>query len=374
MANVTVNFAIVRGTASLSAGSATTNNSGFATITANLTNLSANVQVSACVAPNNAPCQTFTLFAWPPSLWTLETVSGSSQVLLTGQAFQPLVMRVTDGSAAANPVMGVNVSFATTLARVSENGMPVLLGSSQVPVATDQNGLASIVPSAGNVGPCDVFITVSAGQSTAQLQMESLAAIVTGSTNGPAKAPSARPAPNFASNFGSNFGSNSGSQTPAPQGALEVSFAVPEVAPLDEPVASAGRCSSARQDTASSTDASSGATGNFGNGNAVSCEATPELPKVEAPRLPVKPSTEPPAKPPADSTQRDNGGGAAGQPAEAPAAEVPSSGNSSANPPSANDPASDNPAASRLLEDRRSCRFAQSEDGIFFGTTLGSPP
>ncbi|MGA9801928.1 MAG: IPT/TIG domain-containing protein, partial [Terriglobales bacterium] len=190
MANVTVNFAIVRGTASLSAGSATTNNSGFATITANLTNLSANVQVSACVAPNNAPCQTFTLFAWPPSLWTVETVSGSSQVLLTGQAFQPLVMRVTDGSAAANPVMGVNVSFATTLARVSENGMPVLLGSSQVPVATDQNGLAAIVPSAGNVGPCDVFITVSAGQSTAQLQMESLAAIVTGSTNGPAKAPS----------------------------------------------------------------------------------------------------------------------------------------------------------------------------------------
>ena len=217
MANVTVNFAIVRGTASLSAGSATTNNSGFATIAANLTNLSANVQVSACVAPNNAPCQTFTLFAWPPSLWTLETVSGSSQVLLTGQAFQPLVMRVTDGSAAANPVMGVNVSFATTLARVSENGMPVLLGSSQVPVATDQNGRASIVPSAGNVGPCDVFITVSAGQSTAQLQMESLAAIVTGSTNGPAKAPSGRRDPYFAPNFAPKFGSNSGSQTSPPR-------------------------------------------------------------------------------------------------------------------------------------------------------------
>ncbi len=72
----------------------------------------------------------------PPSLWTLETVSGSSQVVPTGQAFQPLVMRVTDGSAAANPVMGVNVTFATTLARVSENGMPVLLGSSQAQVVT----------------------------------------------------------------------------------------------------------------------------------------------------------------------------------------------------------------------------------------------
>jgi len=243
--------------------------------------------------------------------------------------------------------------------------MPVLLGSSQAQVMTDQNGLASIVPSAGNVGPCDVFVTVSAGQSTAQLQMESLAAIVTGSTNGPAQAPSALPAPYFAP--------NSGSQTPASQGAPEVLFAVPEVAPLDEPVASPGPCSSARQDTASSTDSSSGATGNLGDGNAVSCEATPELPKVEAPRLPVKPSTEPPAKPPADSTQRDNGGGAAGQPGGAPSADAPASSNSSANPPSANIPSSDSPG-SRLLEDRRSCRFAQSEDGTFFGTALGSPP
>ena len=142
-ASVTINFAITKGTASLSAGSATTNGSGFATITAQLTNQNADVQVSACVAPNNAPCQTFTLFSTPASLWTLETVSGSPQVVPTGQPFQPLVMRVTDGSVASNPVMGVNVTFETTLARVSPdqggqqdgdsnvggNGMPVLLGS-----------------------------------------------------------------------------------------------------------------------------------------------------------------------------------------------------------------------------------------------------
>jgi len=246
MANVSVNFAIARGTASLSAGSATTNVSGFATITANLTSLSANVQVSACVAPNNAPCQTFTLFSTPTSLWTLETVSGSSQVLLTGQSFQPLVMRVTDGSAAANPVMGVNVTFETTLARVSPDqggqqdgdpvvggdGMPVLLGSSQAQVVSTQDGLASIVPSAGNVGPCDVFITVSAGQSTTQLQMESLAAIVTGPTNSPAKAPSARPDPYFVPNFAPNFGS----QTSAPQSVPEMLFAVPQGIASNDPV------------------------------------------------------------------------------------------------------------------------------------------
>src|SRR5260370_1634042 len=76
--------------------------------------------------------------------------------------------------------MGVNISLKTTLARGPENGMPVILGSSQAQVVSAQDGLASIVPSEGSVGPCEVFITVSAGQSTAQFQMESVAAIVSG--------------------------------------------------------------------------------------------------------------------------------------------------------------------------------------------------
>jgi len=192
LANITVNFVLTRGTATLSAGSATTNSSGLATITASFTNLSSNVQVSACVAPNNSPCQSFTLFSTSPSLWTLEAVSGSSQAVLSGQAFQALVMRVTDGSSADDPVMGVDVTFATTLTQLSsgQGGPPVLLGSSQAEVATDQNGLASIVPSTENVGPCAVFITVSAGQSTAQLQMASLAAIV---PTQPKRAPTKRP-------------------------------------------------------------------------------------------------------------------------------------------------------------------------------------
>jgi hypothetical protein len=91
-ANVAVNFVVTLGTVALSSASATTNGSGSATVTAQLTNQNANVQVSACVAPNNAPCRTFTLFSTPPSLWTLETVSGSLQFVPTGQAFQPLVV------------------------------------------------------------------------------------------------------------------------------------------------------------------------------------------------------------------------------------------------------------------------------------------
>jgi hypothetical protein len=78
-----------------------------------------------------APCQTFTLFATPPSLWTLETASGSSPAVPANEPFQPLVMRVTDGSSTDNPVMGVTLTFATTLTRPSPNpgGQSILLSS-----------------------------------------------------------------------------------------------------------------------------------------------------------------------------------------------------------------------------------------------------
>ncbi len=199
-ANVAINFALTKGAAALSAGSATTNGSGVATVTAQLTNQNADVQVSACVAPNNSPCQTFTLFSTPAALWTPETVSGSAQIVPAGQAFQPLVMRVTDGSIASNPVMGVNVTFLTTLARVPEDGLPVILGSSQMQVVSTQDGLASMVPSAGDVGPCDVFMTVNAGSSTVQVQMENVAAIVAGPTNhGGIKGGPVRRGPHFGS-------------------------------------------------------------------------------------------------------------------------------------------------------------------------------
>jgi hypothetical protein len=243
MANVAVNFLITKGAASLSAPSATTNGSGFATITAQLTNQTADVQVSACVAPNNAPCQTFTFFSTAPALWELETVSGSLQVVPVGQSFQPLAMRVTDGSPAANPVMGVTVTFETTLARtnanlegqqdadsnVGANGVAVILGSSQAQVVTTQDGLASIVPSVGNLGPCDVFITVSAAQLTAQFQMEEVAAIPSQPpNNGPPQSPPVNPgthtAPIIVPVGVRNFGSPASMLLASPEGL----FAVPE--------------------------------------------------------------------------------------------------------------------------------------------------
>ncbi|MFI5102463.1 MAG: IPT/TIG domain-containing protein [Terriglobales bacterium] len=354
IANVAVNFTITKGTAALSSGSGTTNGSGFATVIANLTNQNADVQVSACVAPNNKPCQTFTLFSTPSSLWTLETVSGSLQVVPTGESFQPLVMRVTDGSLAANPVMGVTVTFETTLARVSPD--PVILGSSQAQAVSAQDGLASIVPSVGSVGPCDVFITVSAGRSTVQLQMESVAAIaVAQPKHNRAKAPTERRGPEF------------DAQAATPQGLQDMLFAFPQGDPLDEPVASQTACSDARPDTASSADSGSGATGTPASGDVVSrsCASPSELPHAEAetPRSPIEP-----AKPTADPTERDHGG-AAQRPAESAPANAPSATKSSAS-----SPVVDSPPASKLLEDRRNCRFAQSEGGVFFGALLEGLP
>jgi hypothetical protein len=197
--NVAINYTIAQGAASLSSGTATTNSSGLASVTAQMTNLISNVQVSACVAPGNNPCQTFTLFATPASMWKIETFSGSSQVVPMGQSFQPLVIRVTDGSAADNPVSALNVTFVTTLERISQgpggpppgddyqggSGTPVILGTSQTQVTTDQYGLASIIPSVGTLGPCAVFITVSAGSSVAQFALESVDPITTPQQHNP---------------------------------------------------------------------------------------------------------------------------------------------------------------------------------------------
>ncbi len=278
-ANVVVNFAITRGTASLSASSGTTNASGFATITAQVTNQNADVQVSACVAPNSAPCQTFTLFSTPSSLWTLETVSGSLQVVTTGQSFQALTVRVTDGSLAADPVMGVNVTFKTTLARVPENGLPVILGSSQTQVVSAQDGLASIVPSAGSVGPCDMFITVSAGPSTAQFQMESLAAIVPGSPpkTGPPKTPSAPRSRQF------------DAPTAASQSAPKMLFAVPQGDPGNEPApdSSASACPESPADEACPDRRDSTAASPESENSAPQPSAS-EPPKPKAPKKVVR--------------------------------------------------------------------------------------
>jgi len=207
--NVKVTFTVVNGSGTLSAASAQTGATGYATVTLTLTQLAAQVQVSACVAPANAPCQPFYATPVPPSLQNLQPVSGGGQVS-TGQAFQPVTVRVTDSSTPPNPVIAASVMFQTTVLRPggsSSTGgdgetnptnpaMPVILTVSQSSTTTYVNGLASIVPSAGGFNaPLEVDVGVTAGTGDwLDYPLEEFPAL-SGSNAGGAYPPSVRPLP-----------------------------------------------------------------------------------------------------------------------------------------------------------------------------------
>jgi hypothetical protein len=185
-----VNFTIAQGSGSLSAASAVTNSNGYASVTLTLTNFTANVQLTACVA-GGSPCATVYGNAVAPAQLNLQAVSGAGQVV-TGSPFQPLVVRVTDSATPPDPVLAASVLFQSTVLRttgdnpvltpgdptVTQTGMLVILSQSQSAVLSNVNGLASFIPSAGSfTGPLEVEIQVSAG-TTAALQdaMESIPA------------------------------------------------------------------------------------------------------------------------------------------------------------------------------------------------------
>jgi hypothetical protein len=178
-AGVTVNFTINQGLGSLSSSSAITNSSGYASVTLSVTNFGSNVQLSVCVAPNNAPCQSIYGNAVAPSMMNLQPVAGANQVVTAG-AFQPLTVRVTDSSTPPNPVLGATALFQSTVMRPSGNnlsppgsdptsgqsGTPIILGESQSTVQSDGNGLATIVPSVGPfTGPLLIQIQITAGMT-----------------------------------------------------------------------------------------------------------------------------------------------------------------------------------------------------------------
>jgi hypothetical protein len=347
--NVGIVFAVTNGNASLSSAAATTNSSGFAGITAQVTNLSATVQVSACVSPANSPCKTFTLFAVPPSSWKLEAVSGTSQIVPNGQAFQPLVMRVTDGSAADNPVMGATVIFTTTLERnpqgpagpippggdavVAANGMPVILGTSTAQVVTGSDGLASITPSVGSLGPCNAFIVVNAGFASAQFELENVDPLTLSQQSQTRKQAS----PPRAS------GGHSATATPAQQDAPVAFIAVPQAIPLADPAPNT--CSSTAQDgTCTSNSDSAPAKADAAQPRAAMPkeETTAKAEAVSAPS-----SASAGLKPAQPKPQRSRKSRRSRPPRVGPAATV-----------------SARNVSTKQGDDKRSCRFALREDGL----------
>ncbi|MGA9977010.1 MAG: hypothetical protein WBQ08_00040 [Candidatus Sulfotelmatobacter sp.] len=178
----TVNFTVALGSGTLSSSSAVTNSSGYAGVTLTLTNVAAQVQVSACVAPSDSPCQSFFVTPVAASLLNLQPVAGAAQAIVLGQPFQPVIVRVTDSASPPDPVLGAVVAFQTTVMRpagsASASGsgvdgtgspaLPVILSVSQTSVQSDANGMASVTPSTGGFsGPLEIQVSATAGTSAA---------------------------------------------------------------------------------------------------------------------------------------------------------------------------------------------------------------
>jgi hypothetical protein len=189
ISNLTINFRVSKGVATLASATGMTDSQGYASTSVHLANHTSDVQVTACAAPNNAPCQTFTMFATPASNWKIENVNGSAQTIVVGQTFQPLLLRITDGGTPSDPVMGVTLVFGVTVERVSKNqgggggddgggggrggGTPVILGTYEARVSTGDGGIANWVPTVdGAQGYCDLLIALTAGPATSQFHLQ----------------------------------------------------------------------------------------------------------------------------------------------------------------------------------------------------------
>jgi hypothetical protein len=127
-AGSTVNFQVVKGNGVLSAASATSDANGYAHTILHLAALGGDVQVSACAAPGNVPCQIFSGTAVPASVLQLQPVSGGQQAVAASQDFQPVIARVTDSSTPPNAVFGANVVFQSVVSLPAPASPPISIG------------------------------------------------------------------------------------------------------------------------------------------------------------------------------------------------------------------------------------------------------
>jgi hypothetical protein len=157
------------------------------------------VQVSACAAPANMPCQIFTATAVPPSMLRLEPVGGSVPVHPVGQNFQPITVRVLDSTIPSHPVLGASVSFQVVVSRpasapppvslggivITKNAAPVIVSSSRVSALSDGSGLATLQPSTGGTrGALVIQGTAAVGTSLLPFQLQSFPPVTPSACSG----------------------------------------------------------------------------------------------------------------------------------------------------------------------------------------------
>jgi len=171
----TVQFSFLSGSGpgSLSTTSALTDGSGTAGAMLHVSGFAAEVKVSACAGSQS--CANFDILAVGPAALRLQPVSGSAQVVATGQAFQPVVVRVAD--TLGHPVAGVAVEFQAIVTpaendppsvwigdtNINPDPPPVVLASYQITAESDSNGLAMVQPPSSSVANVVVSGTAATG-------------------------------------------------------------------------------------------------------------------------------------------------------------------------------------------------------------------
>jgi hypothetical protein len=178
----------MKGSGSVNPANATSDANGNATTTLHISALGGSLLVNACVQPGSKPWQSFSAVAVPASSLDLEAVFGGNQAVGVGQNFQPVIMRATDASTPANPVLGALVAFQETIFRrapnppalsiggivINPNLAPIIIASSRDSALSDRSGLVSIPPlTGGSQGAIEIQGSASAGNGTLLFQLES---------------------------------------------------------------------------------------------------------------------------------------------------------------------------------------------------------
>jgi len=202
-----VNYQVVKGAGTLSSSSPSSDANGFAKTTLHVAAIAGDVQVSACVAPDNKPCQIFSATAIPATMFRLEPVSGNVQTISAGRVFQPVTVRVIDSAIPPHPVIGAGVAFQVVVSRpanapppvsiggivITRNPPPIIVSSFQVSVLSDGSGVATFQPlTPGASGALVVQGTIAAGTSLLPIQLQSLAPVAPSASSG-LRLPAGRP-------------------------------------------------------------------------------------------------------------------------------------------------------------------------------------
>jgi len=145
-------------------------------LTAGPFNTSANVTASACPA-GNGNCATFTVTPVHPETAALSTWSGTAQYVPAGQAFVPVVLRVTDQF--GHPLAGAAVTFAETFFGWTEpcpiqGGCPPapVLGEQIVQATSGVDGSVTLAPLSGNGLAGRLMVTAATGSVTLSFELD----------------------------------------------------------------------------------------------------------------------------------------------------------------------------------------------------------